>query len=160
MTHGQNKIPTHPGLGQLEPMGLPAGAGSPPGALPCHFPGTLGLGWGIWVCPDNAAPQSMGANELSGLVLVWLLLLLFFPIRKGHPGAIPQGKESLCLQQVLFCSQAALCSMPKYSCDAGLYWSGDKGLRVLLNEVWMIKLCWYSCSCIIEHKLQLVWFCS
>lgn len=63
----------------------------------------LGLGWGLWVCPEDAVPQSMEANELSGVVLVW-----FFPIRKER--STGEGAVSSCCIYSRCCSAVSLTS--------------------------------------------------
>lgn len=77
MTHGQNKIPAHPGLRQLELLSLPAGAGSPPGAQSCHFPGT----WD-WDGDSGYVLKMQFLRAWKQMSSQVLCLSVFFPIRK------------------------------------------------------------------------------
>lgn len=155
MTHGQNKIPAHPGLRQLELLSLPAGAGSPPGAQSCQFPGT----WD-WDGDSGYVLKMQFLRAWKQMSSQVLCLSGFFLLEKS----VPQGKGLWAV--AVFTAGAALqWAWPLLYAKTFLWcrivweWRQMKGLRVLLDEVWMIKLCWRSCSCIIEHKLQLVWFC-
>lgn len=111
--------------------------------------GTLGMSW-----------RCSSSEHGSKWALRCCACLFFFLLEKS----VPQGKGLWAV--AVFTAGAALqWAWPLLYAKTFLWcrivreWRQIKGLRVLLDKVWMIKLCWRSCRCIIEHKLQLVWFC-